>query len=186
MHRSVGDVRAERKKNTLIFTGSFKYHTNYDAMLWFVQDIFPLILNQLPDTQLIITGDHAGKSLPSEKNIKLTGYVDDIKSLIASCAVSIAPLLDGGGTRLKILEAMALGTPVVSTSKGAEGLDIANSEDILLADDPADFADWVIRLLRDEQLHDKLAKNAKTKAQKSYDWAEMYSTYDKLVKSVLK
>jgi len=180
------NVVVEKKSNTLVFTGPFKYHTNYDAMVWFVRDIFPYILGQMPDTQLIITGDHANRPLPSEKNIELVGYVDDIKSLIASCTVSLAPLLDGGGTRLKILEAMALGTPVVSTSKGAEGLEVANGEEILIANEPVDFANSVIRLLRDEQLHDKLAENAKTKVQKSYDWGEMSSTYEELVQSVSK
>jgi len=180
------DVVVERKSNTLVFTGSFKYHTNYDAMVWFVRDIFPRILEQLPDAQLIITGDHANKPLPSEKNIELVGYVDDIKSLIASCTVSLAPLLDGGGTRLKILEAMALGTPVVSTAKGAEGLEVTSGEDILIANEPADFANSVIRLLCDEQLHDRLAQNAKNRVQKSYDWGEMSSKYEELVQSVSK
>lgn len=180
------NVVVEKKSNTLVFTGSFKYHTNYDAMVWFVRDIFPHILEQLPDTQLIITGDHANKPLPSKKNIILTGYVDDIKSLIASCTVSLVPLLDGGGTRLKILEAMALGTPVVSTSKGAEGLEVTSGEDIFIANEPIDFAASVIRLLGDEQLHSKLAINAKSKVQKSYDWGEMSSIYEELVQSVSK
>ncbi len=96
------------KPNQLVFSGSFRYQANYEAMLWFVREVFPHILEQVPDAHLIITGDRADLPFPSNQNITLAGYVDDIKSLIASSCVSIAPLLSGGGTRLKILEAMAV------------------------------------------------------------------------------
>ena len=148
------------KPNTLIFTGSFRYHANYEAMVWFLQEVFPLILTQIPEAQLIITGDHAGKALPMLKNVNLVGYVDEIQSLIASSWVSVAPLLVGGGTRLKILEAMALHTPVVSTTKGAEGLNVQHGENILIADSPETYAEAVISLLLDADLHKRLADTA--------------------------
>jgi len=180
-----GSISTEKKKNTLIFSGPFKYHANYDAMLWFVGEVFPLILEQVPDTQLIITGDHADLPLPSSKSITLTGYVDDIKSLISSCSVSIAPLLDGGGTRLKILEAMALGTPVVATAKGAEGLDATDDEHLLLANSPADFAECVIKLLNDENLCLHLATNANRLVQEKYNWGRILSDYSMLINTVV-
>jgi glycosyltransferase involved in cell wall biosynthesis len=163
-------VRAEKKKDTLIFAGPFKYRANYEAMVWFVGEVFPLILERIPDTQLIITGDHADLPLPSTRNITLAGHVDDIKSLIASCAVSIAPLLSGGGTRLKILEAMALGIPVVATSKGAEGLDALSGVHLMIADSPHDFAEPVIKLLKDGRESKKLISNAQQLVRKNYDW----------------
>ena len=86
------DIHVEPKAKQLIFTGSFRYHTNYEAMLWFVGEVFPHVLEQVPDAELIITGDHADLPLPSNKNVMLAGYVDDIKSLIASSTVSLAPL----------------------------------------------------------------------------------------------
>ena len=175
-----------KKKNTLIFTGPFKYHANYEAMLWFIQEIFPLILKKKPDIQLLITGDHANRSLPQSNNITFTGYVEDIKSLISSSAISIAPLLSGGGTRLKILEAMALSTPVVSTSKGAEGLDVLQGENILLGDTPTDFSKHVISLLNDNALYQKLANKGRETVQKHYDWESMLPQYDVLVESVQK
>jgi len=178
------DIKTKEKPNTLIFSGPFKYRVNYRAMLWFIREIFPLILEQVPDVQLIITGDHENLALPPSQNVTLTGYVNDIKSLIASCSISIAPLLSGGGTRLKILEAMALGTPVVATSKGAEGLDVISGENILLADSPADFANCVKSLLKNEGLRQELAKNARDRVQKSYDWEETLSDYEVLVQSV--
>jgi glycosyltransferase involved in cell wall biosynthesis len=164
------NVRAEPKLNTLIFTGSFRYHTNYEAMLWFVGNVFPLVLRKVPDASLIITGDHVNLPLPSMRNVILAGYVDDIKSLIASCTVALAPLWSGGGTRLKILEAMAIGTPVVATSKGAEGLDAKPGKHLFVADEPEEFAECVLRLLSDGELRRHLAASGNELVRARYDW----------------
>ena len=103
---------------TLIFTGSFRYTANYDAMLWFLKDVFPQVQAQDPGVRLIITGDHADLPLPNGDNVILTGFVEDVRPLIASSFISLAPLRVGGGTRLKILEAMALRTPGCSYFEG--------------------------------------------------------------------
>lgn len=171
------NVTAEKRADTLIFTGPFTYRANYEAMLWFVAEVFPLILEKIPDAQLIITGDHANLPLPSSKNVTLAGYVNDIKKLIASCTVSIAPLLSGGGTRLKILEAMALGTPVVATSKGAEGLDAKDGEHLLLADVPEDFANCVIRILMDIDIRLRIQNNAFHMVKENYDWETVMPSF---------
>jgi polysaccharide biosynthesis protein PslH len=164
------NIPVHRKPHHLIFSGSFTYEPNYSAMVWFVNHVFPLVLKQIPDAHLVITGDHAGKPLPSDKNITLAGYVDDIKPLIGSCDASIVPLWSGGGTRLKVLEAMAVGTPVVSTTKGAEGLSVENGQNILIADEPGHFAECVIRLLSQKDLRDCLSSNAIKLMQEVYDW----------------
>ena len=164
------NIPINRKPHHLIFSGSFTYEPNYFAVVWFVNHVFPLVLNQIPDAHLVITGDHAGLPLSSYKNITLAGYVDDIKSLIASCDASIVPLWSGGGTRLKILESMAIGTPVVSTTKGAEGLSVENGQNILIADEPAQFAECVIKLLKQKDLHDSLSSNALQLMEGVYDW----------------
>jgi len=179
------DIKTEEKPNTLIFSGPFKYRVNYKAMLWFIEDVFPLTLEQAPETQLIITGDHENLPLPPSQNVTLTGHVNDIKSLIASCSISIAPLLSGGGTRLKILEAMALGTPVVATSKGAEGLDAISGEHLLLADSPVDFADCVIKLLRDVPLRLNLAERASVLVQEKYNWGSALAGYLRLIDTLV-
>jgi len=158
------------KQCQLIFSGSFRYRPNYYAMQWFVSHVYPLILEKIPDVQLVITGDHANLPLPPAKNMILAGYVDDIRSLIASCNVSLAPLWSGGGTRLKILEAMALGTPVVATSKGAEGLLVKDGEHLLIADQPELFAQSVINILSNKELGDSLSSNAHCLVTKKYDW----------------
>lgn len=179
------NIKVKKKPKTLIFTGPFNYPVNYEAMLWFVGDVFPLILERVPETHLLITGDHANLPLPSSENITLTGYVDNIKTLIASSSVSIAPILSGGGTRLKILEAMALGTPVVATSKGAEGLEVVDDEHFLLANSPVEYAECVIRLLNDENSHLQLSKNARKLVQERYNWGRALSDYSRLINTIV-
>ena len=178
------NISSQKKPNTLIFSGPFKYRANYDTMLWFVGEVFPMVLEKIPDAQLIITGDHANLPLPSLKNIILAGYVDDVKSLIASCSVSVAPLLSGGGTRLKILEAMALEIPVVATSKGLEGLDLIHNEHILCADTPVEFARCVISLLTNESEGRKLAETARSLVYEKYNWAMVLPAYLRLLNTI--
>lgn len=175
---------AGKNENTLIFTGPFKYRVNYEAMLWFVGEVFPLVLQQVPDAKLVITGDHENLPLPSDQNITLAGYVEDIKSLIALSTVAIAPLQSGGGTRLKILEAMAIGTPVVATSKGAEGLDAKNGEHLLVTDEPKMFASHVINLLQDRALRDKISINAASLVAEKYDWSKVMLKFFELIKAI--
>jgi len=177
-------IHVEQKPNQLVFSGSFRYHTNYEAMVWFVRDVLPKILQEIPQAQLVITGDHLGLPLPPSPNVTLAGYVDDIGALIASSSVSLAPLWSGGGTRLKILEAMAIGTPVVATSKGAEGLDARRGEHLLIADTPESFAECVLHLLHDRELHDRISSNARQLVGENYDWVGVMPRLLSLVEQV--
>jgi glycosyltransferase involved in cell wall biosynthesis len=179
--RDYQDLMIDCKPGHIIFAGSFTYQANYQAMQWFVGEVFPLIREQYPDVRLIITGDHANLPLPSLDSIILAGYVNDIKSLVASCDVSIAPIWSGGGTRLKILEAMAVGTPVVATTKGAEGLAAENETHMLLADDPRTFAEQVIRLLLSRELRQHISSNALTLVKDRYDWQNIMPKFLRLV-----
>lgn len=179
------DLSVEPVPNQLIFSGPFRYRANYDAMRWFVGEVFPKVLEQIPDARLSITGDHAGLPLPPVPNVTLTGYVADIKSLMASSWVSIAPLRSGGGTRLKILESMAVGTPVVATSKGAEGLDAIAGEHLLIADTPDTFADQVIRTLKDGSARDRLSINGKKLVKEKYNWDTVMPRYLQLVQNAV-
>jgi len=169
--------------NQLIFSGSFRYHANYEAMLWFVGEVYPRILERIPDAYLVITGDHANLPLPSTQNINFIGYVDDIKTAVASSWVSIAPLLSGGGTRLKILEAMSVGTPVVSTSKGAEGLGAVTGHHLFIADTPDTFADQVVRILKDKDLRNQIATSANEFVKEKYNWKTMMPRFLQLVET---
>lgn len=178
------DVCQTPQPNHLIFTGSFRYSANHDAMMWFLQEVYPYVQSQVPDVRLTITGDHANLPLPPVSNVTLTGFVEDVQSLVASAWVSLAPLRIGGGTRLKILEAMALHTPVVATSKGAEGLEAQSGQHLLVADTPQAFAEAIIQLLKDPRLRQQLANNAYQLVSERYDWAATMPRFLNLVDRV--
>ena len=169
---------------SMIFCGSFRYPVNYEAMIWFLKEVFPKIQSQYPDARLTLTGDPAGLELPSTTNVDMLGYVEDVRPHIANSWVSIVPILEGGGTRLKILEAMALGTPVVSTSKGAEGLDVIPGEHLLIGDTPSDFANAIIRLFRNPSLYQKLAANAYQIIMNTYDCDVVFPKFQGLLEKV--
>ena len=166
-------LSVQPEPRTLVFAGSLRYSANYDAVAYFLDRIYPLILSELPDVKLRITGSTDGvdlAALAGQPGLELTGYVEDIRSLVAASWASIVPLREGSGTRLKILESMALGTPVVSTTKGAEGLDVTDGQDILLADDPAEFARRLVSLLRSRAERDRLAVSGARLVATKYDW----------------
>lgn len=175
------NVNAEPQPHTIIFTGSFRYRVNYEAMVWFLSEVFPLALEKIPTMELIITGDHQNLPLPSQRNVRLAGYVDNVRSWIASSTIAIAPLLSGGGTRLKVLEAMALGTPVVATSKGAEGLNAVNKEHLLIADTPEEFAQCILNLMSDWSLAKQISANARQLVKMQYDWGAVMPQFLRLV-----
>jgi glycosyltransferase involved in cell wall biosynthesis len=175
------DVTAPQRPDSLIYTGSFRYYVNHDAMVWFLREIYPLIQARCPQVNLIITGDPDGRPLPAATGVEQTGTVDDVRPWVASARVALAPLQTGGGTRLKILEAMALRTPVVSTSKGAEGLDAQPGVHLLVADAPHDFADAVVRLLQDEDLHHRLSVAGYDLVNQKYNWDSVLPGFLQLV-----
>ncbi len=156
--------------HTLIFTGAFTYQPNYEAMVWFLEKVWPLILAHIPDVQLTITGNHADRPLPTTHHVTLTGFVDDVRPLIARAWASLVPIWTGGGTRLKILEAMALGTPVIATGKGAEGLNAMPGEHLLVADTAEDFATAVLELLQNAPLRHAISQQASQFVAERYDW----------------
>jgi glycosyltransferase involved in cell wall biosynthesis len=163
----------ERRPNTLIFTGLLKYGANLDGLRYFQQEILPVVKRQWHEVAFRVTGDFSGlpiDDLRADNSIVFTGYLDDIKPEIASSWISIAPIRVGSGTRLKILEALALGTPVVSTTVGAEGLNVQHERDILIADNPQDFARQILRLRDDHRLWQHLSENGRRVVEEQYDW----------------
>lgn len=176
--------RDEPQPASLIFAGALTFAPNYEAMRWFVGEVWPLVGAQIPEARLTITGAPGDRTLPPGEGIILAGFVPDVRPLVAGSWASVAPIHTGGGTRLKILEAMALGTPVVATSKGAEGLDVANGEHLLLADSPADFASAVVRLLQSHELRASLAANAAARVRECYSWARIMPPYMRMLEAV--
>ena len=174
--------------NTLVFNGALTYQANFDAMDHFMRDILPQICEQVPEVQISITGKTDGvplDQLPVNGHVKFTGFLQDIRPAVAGSWVCVVPLRIGGGTRLKVLEAMSLGTPVVSTRKGAEGLDVESGKHLLIADAPQEFAAQVVRLLREPELRDYLARNAVQLVREKYEWAQIGEQFCKVVENLV-
>lgn len=173
----------------LIYHGTMSGYMNVDAIIYFYEKIFPYIRREIPDVKLTIAGSNPDKKLLNlaniDKNVVVTGTVDDMRPYVAGSKVVIVPLRIGGGTRLKIVEAMAQEKPVVSTSVGCEGLEVTRGEDIIVADDPKKFANRTVELLKDEGLRIKIGVNGRKLAETKYDWKiivdELYSVYQSVI-----
>lgn len=184
LNQSLG---GEPKPNSLVFNGALTYSANYDAMNYFLRDIFPAIRAQVPEAHLTITGATTGvpiSELPTDEHVTFSGYLNEVGPQVSGSWVSVAPLRMGGGTRLKILEAMALGTPVVSTSKGAEGLDVENGKHLIIADSPNEFATQTVRILQNRELRQSLSTQAAQLVKEKYDWTDIGRRFCELVENL--
>lgn len=164
---------AERLPNRLVFTGSMDWGPNEDAMLWFVDEIFPRITKAVPEVSLTIVGRRPSQKvrrLGLNSRIEVTGRVEDVRPYLWSGSVFIVPLRIGGGTRIKIFEAMASGIPVVSTPVGAEGLQVSHDDHLLLAENSEGFSSAVLRLLKDPVRASQMAADARSFVAARYDW----------------
>jgi glycosyltransferase involved in cell wall biosynthesis len=148
------------------------YYPNIEGLLFFLDDVFPLVKRQRPGARLLIVGQQPPPSIleRASDDIVVTGLVDDVRPYLERAAVAIAPLRIGGGTRLKIVEAMSMGKAIVATHLGAEGLDVKDGVDILLADTAEDFARHVVRVLDDPLLAQRLGEAARHSAETRYSW----------------
>lgn len=159
-------------RQTVLYVGSMDYHANVDAVMWFAREIWPLIAPKFPELVFTIAGRNPGPSVRAlaSANIQVTGSVDDVKPYYAAAAAVVVPLRVGSGTRLKILEAMAAGVPVVSTKLGAEGLDATNGQQLLIGDTPDDIAAALTGLLQNPTQARALAHAGRTLVESQYDW----------------
>lgn len=156
----------------VLFTGAMRHAPNADGTRWYIDRVHPLVRAALPDARVAIVGADPPPDLVARasSDVLVTGWVADILPWLGRAALAIAPLHAGGGTRLKIIEALAAGVPVVSTSVGAEGLDLSPGSDILLADTPEAFAAAVLRLLHDRDLAASLACRGRAIARGRFAW----------------
>jgi sugar transferase (PEP-CTERM/EpsH1 system associated) len=176
----VPGTEPERRAH-MVFTGSMDWLPNEDGMQYFVRDILPRIRQVEPDATLSIIGrapTPAVRRLASEPGIEVTGRVDDVRPHIAAGAVYVVPLRIGGGTRLKIFEAMSMGKAVVSTTVGAEGLPVTPGQNILIADEPARFAQAVVHMMRDVEARRALESEARRLVVERYDWSAVAQDFD--------
>jgi polysaccharide biosynthesis protein PslH len=176
-----------RRPDTLIYSGSVTYAPNLDAVTFMASDILPRIRATRPGVTFTVTGDHEGVPIDqlAGPGVRFAGFVPDIASTVAGTAVCVVPLRRGGGTRLKILEAMALGTPVVATRKGAEGLDVVDGTHLLLADGADAFARAVLTLLDSPDRARALADNARALIADRYTWPRIGRAMDHIIEAAV-
>jgi glycosyltransferase involved in cell wall biosynthesis len=165
---------AAPEPDSIIFSGSLGWYPNQSAIRFFDENIWPLIKQRRPQARFYVAGQTPPQSLVNwaqhDPRVTLVADPEDMRPWAARAAVFVCPIVDGGGTRLKILDALAMGKAVVSTSIGVEGLNVRNGEHLLVADAPQDFANQVLRLFDDPALRQTLAANGRAMVEECYSW----------------
>jgi glycosyltransferase involved in cell wall biosynthesis len=172
----------------LVFTGVMDYAPNEDAALHFVEDILPLVKAKRPQVQFWIVGSGPServKALTRISGVHVTGKVDDVRPYVRSASLFVCPLRVGSGVKNKILAAMAMQKATVATSMSIDGLDLADNREVLLADDPQDFADKVVRLLTDKNAAQQLGANGLARVQGQYSWGAMGKVLETAIQSIM-
>jgi glycosyltransferase involved in cell wall biosynthesis len=177
--------RTGRAAEGLVFVGSMDWMPNIDGILWFAREVLPLIRARRKDLPVVVVGrtpPPAVRALANgDPNLHVAGTVPDVRPYLWNAAVSIVPLRIGGGTRLKIYEAMAAGIPVVSTTVGAEGLEVADGETIVLADDPGEFARRCLDLVDHEADRRRIGRTARDMVASRFSWEQVSRQFERLL-----
>jgi sugar transferase (PEP-CTERM/EpsH1 system associated) len=179
----------KREPYNLVFTGSMDWLPNEDAIQYFTSEIMPLIKQQVPEVTLTVVGRNPYPALVElskrDPSIIVTGRVDDVRPYMERAAAYVVPLRIGGGTRLKIYEAMAMEKPIISTTVGAEGLPVRNESELLLADSPAEFAAAVVRALTDQEFAFHLGRRAATLVRQEFGWRRVAQRFAEICEQTL-
>ncbi|MFI5252984.1 MAG: glycosyltransferase [Bacteroidota bacterium] len=159
--------------HSMVFTGMMGYTPNSDGMLYFLDEIFPMITKEIPDAKITIVGNNPPAVLQkrASDNVIVTGYVDDVRPYVWNSKAYVVPLRMGGGTRLKVCEAMSMKKPIITTSIGCEGIDVESGKHVFIADTPGKFARMVINVLQDRSDHARLVENGYKLVRSVYDWS---------------
>ncbi|MCA0456550.1 MAG: glycosyltransferase family 4 protein [Chloroflexi bacterium] len=180
LSKNVGDLI--RRADTLVITGTLNYHPNIAAVKYFVQSVFPLVQDAVPNIRLQLVGANPDKSILAlqleDTSVEITGFVDSIAAYLQKATVALAPVLYGSGIQIKVLEAFMTGTPLVATSVALRGLDVQHEREVLIADTPDAFANAVIRLLTDTELRERLGAAGRKYVEENHN---LYDTTQKLV-----
>jgi glycosyltransferase involved in cell wall biosynthesis len=180
--------RGPRQPERLVFVGSMDWQPNEDAILYFIDAILPRIRKYVPAVTLSVVGRNPGERLrraAARSGVDVTGTVEDVRDFMAEAAVYIVPLRIGGGTRLKIFEALAMAKAVVSTAVGAEGLPLSDGTHFLQADEPRAFADAVIGLLQDPERCRRIGTAGRQLVEEHYSWARVAREFESLIASAI-
>jgi sugar transferase (PEP-CTERM/EpsH1 system associated) len=178
---------AEEVPDSLVFTGLISYRPNTDAVLYFAREILPLILRQRPGAKFIIVGMGATEEVRAlaGPHVVVTGQVPDVRPYVHQASAFVVPLRMGSGTRLKVLEGLAMGKPMVSTTLGCEGISVQDSRHLLMADDPQSFASAVVRLLEDRDLASRLGQAGRSLVERAYSWPSVVEILEHLYRQML-
>ncbi len=174
--------------NRVVFTGTMSYFPNVDAMRWFTRDVLPLIRRAYADIELYIVGSNPTPEvtkLADDPAVTVTGYVDDVRPYIGPAAVFVCPIRAATGLNTKIIQAMAMGLPVVATPEAGEGIDATDGENILLASEPMVFAEAVTNLLRDQALRDRIGAAGREFVLSTYGWDKAAKTLTDIYRKIL-
>jgi glycosyltransferase involved in cell wall biosynthesis len=170
----------------IVFVGAMDWYPNEDGVAHFVEQILPQVRREVPEAHVTVVGRNPSDRIKSlEPTIQVTGTVDDVRPFLDQAAVVVVPLRVGGGTRLKIFEALSMAKPVVSTTIGAEGLPLAPGEHVLLADEPDAFAQAVVELLRDPQRRQALGAAGRRLVEAEYGWASVARAFERQLEEVV-
>lgn len=173
----VNPVTPTPDRRRITFLGGLHWPPNAQGIVWFAKEVFPLIRKAAPEAILTVIGKSPPPELDTE-GIEVTGYVDDLMPYLAQTAAFIVPLHAGGGMRVKIIDAWSWGLPIISTTIGAEGIDISPPKDILIADSAADFAEAVLRVLNNPDLARNLGNAGRETVLEKYNWKTVYSKWE--------
>lgn len=169
-----------RKPTSLVFVGGFTWFPNLDAITYFCEDILPKLLKAIPNIQLTVIGKQpdtpVAQEIAKHPNVKLAGLVEDIRPDVDAAAAYIVPLRIGGGTRLKILDALSMSKAIISTSVGCEGLDVEDGKTIVIADTPDAFAQAIVKVLAEPVWADTIGQQGRQLVESRYDWAAVAKT----------
>ncbi|MEX0648463.1 MAG: glycosyltransferase [Balneolaceae bacterium] len=181
-----GNTRSE--PFTLVFTGSMRYVPNYDGMIYFIEEIFPEIKKEVPEAKIYIVGSGPPNILKKHQSdsVIITGFVDDVRPYIDRASVFVVPLRMGSGTRLKVVEALSMQKPVVSTSIGCEGIDVENEKHLVIRDHPQAFAEAVLELFKAQKLRNRLISNGYELVKNKYDWSVIGESIDEALHQLQK
>jgi glycosyltransferase involved in cell wall biosynthesis len=183
--QEVGAPFAARRH--LLFIGNLAHRPNEDAVLFFMQEVYPLLRERLPEVRLDIIGDNPSAAIAAydSDEVRVRGYVPDVTPYLRERRVFVAPLRFGAGIKGKVGEAMAQGLPVVTTTIGAEGFGLTNKFDVMLADDPESFAAAVEQLYRRQDLWETIARNSRLRIEKSFTPAVIEKTINSSLRELL-
>lgn len=181
---------AERPPANIVFTGSMDWLPNQDAIEWFTSEVLPIIRRSIPEASMTVVGRDPFPALVDlasrDPLINVTGRVEDVRPYMQQASVYAVPIRIGGGTRLKLYEAMAMELPIVSTTIGAEGLPLEDGKELLLRDSPPDFADAIVKLIRDPDSARSLGTRAGERVRRDFGWKRVGDRFTEILKETVR